>query len=122
MGMILDVCRRRHMRAQFYDVCLSAAFVESSFVSEFLDDGEDVYRFFVDIEFLYSLVNFLMFRFIESFGVKDFSHHGEGVFIYHQRSEHDFLYIGCLWLQMSIVAVNLSAYFFPLFCHFILFL
>ena len=106
LGVILDVSRRSHVRAEVDNVRRTAHVVDSALTFQLVYYGHDVDRVLVHRERLYGVVYLLVARFVECLGAQCLGHDRERILIDHKRTKHHLLYVNGLRLQMAIVLVE----------------
>ena len=104
--MVLNMCRRCHLRAEFHHIRRAANVVDGAVAFQLFGYGHDVNRLFVHVERPYGGVYLLVSGFVKGFGMQHLAYHGESVLVYHQGTQHHPFQVESLGRQVSVGVVN----------------
>ena len=105
--MIVNVGRARHAPGELADAHGATHLVERTVGTQLLGDGEHVDGALTRSQRLDGGVDFLVGIVVEHLGFQDVRHFGKCRLLEHQRSEHGFLDLQVLRLQLAHVAHHL---------------
>ena len=105
LRMIFHMGRRGHMLTDVEHVGRTAHTLEGALSLEFLDDGHDVHRPLLHVHGLDGFVYLLVAGIIKRLRAQYLRHHGKGILVHHECSEHQLFDVGGLWGQMSVGVV-----------------